>query len=118
MAPDRAEILNNSGWSLLVRGQWANALSKFERAASLDPESARISANLELARAAISDDLPQRRSGETEQAWAARLNDAGVIARLQGNSKKAVAAFTQAIQARSAYYDRAANNLALAKVAR
>ena len=118
LAPDRAEILNNSGWSLLVRGQWANALSKFERAASLDPESARISANLELARAAISDDLPQRRSGETEQAWAARLNDAGVIARLQGNSKKAVAAFTQAIQARSAYYDRAANNLALAKVAR
>jgi hypothetical protein len=37
---------------------------------------------------------------------------------VQGNNRKAVAAFTQAIQARSQYYARAANNLAMAQVAK
>jgi Flp pilus assembly protein TadD len=118
LAPDRAEVLNNIGWSLLVRGQWRNALAKFEQAAAIDPKSPRIAANLELARAAVTEDLPQRRAGESEGDWAARLNDAGVIARVQGNNRKAVAAFTQAIQARSQYYARAANNLAMAQVAK
>lgn len=118
LAPDRAEVLNNVGWSLLVRGQWRNALAKFEQAAAIDPKSPRIAANLELARAAVTEDLPQRRAGESEGDWAARLNDAGVIARVQGNNRKAVAAFTQAIQARSQYYARAANNLAMAQVAK
>ena len=118
LAPDRAEVLNNIGWSLLVRSQWSNALAKFEQAAAIDPKSPRIAANLELARAAVTEDLPLRRSGESETDWAARLNDAGVIARVQGNNRKAVAAFTQAIQARSEYYTRAANNLAMAQVAK
>ena len=118
LAPNRAEILNNSGWSLLARGRWADALQNFERAAAVDPKSPRIAANLELARAALSEELPERRAGESEKDWAARLNDAGVIARVQGNNKKAVAAFTQAIQARSEYYDRAVNNLATAQVPR
>ena len=118
LSPDRAEILNNLGWSLLARGQWADAFQNLERAAAIDPKSTRIAANLELARAAVTEDLPQRRAGESEIDWAARLNDAGVIARLQGNNKKAVAAFTQAIQARSEYYHRAANNLATAQAAR
>ena len=68
--------------------------------------------------ARVTEDLPKRRAGESDIDWAARLNDAGVIARLQGNNKKAVAAFTQAIQARSEYYHRAANNLATAQAAR
>ena len=118
LAPNRPEILNNSGWSLLARGRWADALQNFERAATIDPKSPRIAANLELARAALSEELPERRTGETEADWAARLNDAGVIAKLQGDNKKAVAAFTRAIQARSEYYDRAANNLASAQVAK
>ena len=118
LAPDRAEVLNNIGWSMLVRGRWASAVDKFERAAAISPKSARIAANLELARAAASESLPLRRQGESEADWAARLNDAGVIARVQGNNKKAVAAFTQAIEARSQYYARAANNLASAQVAR
>ena len=118
LAPNRAEILNNSGWSFLARGRWADALHNFELAAAIDPKSPRIAANLELARAALSEELPERRAGETEADWAARLNDAGVIAKAEGNNKKAVAAFTQAIQARSEYYDRAANNLAMAQVAK
>jgi Flp pilus assembly protein TadD len=118
LAPNRAEVFNNSGWSLLARGRWSEALAKFEQAAAIDPKSPRILANLELARAAVSEELPQRRSGEDDTDWAARLNDAGVMAKVQGNNRKAVAAFTRAIQARSEYYDRAANNLAMAQVPR
>ena len=118
LAPNRAEVFNNAGWSHLARGHWNEALAKFEQAYALDPKSSRIAANLELARTAMSEALPQRRAGESETSWAARLNDAGVIAKVQGNNRKAVAAFTQAIQARSDYYDRAANNLATAQAPR
>ena len=118
IAPNRAEVLNNFGWSLLARGRWSDALEKLERAAALDPKSERIAHNLELARAAMTEDLPQRRVGESDEGWAARLNDAGVIARVQGKRSKAVAAFSRAIEARSAYYERAANNLAIAQATR
>jgi Flp pilus assembly protein TadD len=118
LAPQRAEIFNNAGWSLLVRGRWDEALGKLEQAASLDPKSARIAQNLELARSAVSEALPARRAGETDTDWAARLNDAGVIAKVQGDNKKAAAAFAQAVEIRSQYYERAANNLAQVERAR
>jgi Flp pilus assembly protein TadD len=112
LAPNRAEVFNNMGWSMLIRGRWADAVKALERAAALDPRSQRIADNLELARAAVSEDLPQKRPGESDADWAARLNDAGVIAKVQGNTKKALAAFAQAIEVRSQYYARAANNMA------
>lgn len=113
LAPDRAEIANNIGWSLLLRGEWESAAAELERAATLDPTSPRIANNLELARAAVAADLPARLPNESDEAWAARLNDAGVAAAVRGDKAKAVSAFAQAIEARSHYYARAANNLAL-----
>lgn len=111
-APGEAAVANNQGWSMMLRGRWRDALPVLEKAKALDPKSDRIAANAELARTAIAEDLPQRRAGETNEAFAARLNDAGVIARLQGDRKRAVAAFTQALEARSSWFERAANNLA------
>lgn len=113
LAPDRAEVLNNKGWSLLLRGQWTDALALIERAASLDPKSPRIASNLELAQAAVATDLPKRKPGESDSDWAARLNDAGVIAASSGDRQRAIAAFAQAIEASSQWFERAANNLAL-----
>ena len=113
LAPRRAEPANNLGYSLMLRGRWGEALPVLEHAASLDPKSPRIAHNLELARMAIAKDLPQRRPGESDSDWAARLNDAGVVARLQGDNKRAVAAFARAIEARKTWFERAANNLAL-----
>jgi Flp pilus assembly protein TadD len=117
LAPERAEAANNFGWSLLIRGRWAEAVEQLERATTLDPNSPRIANNLDLARAAVSEDLPQRRRDESDSDWSARLNDAGVIARLRGEQKQAIAAFAQAIEARSLWFERAANNLALAQAA-
>ena len=111
IAPDDSEILNNQGWSQLLRGDWTQAVALFERASARDPQSSRIANNLELARAALSTDLPRRKAGEDDRAWAARLNDAGVAAELLGDKKRAVAAFAQALDASGSWYDRAANNL-------
>jgi len=108
---DESEIINNQGWSLLLRGDWERAESRFERASALDPHSTRIANNLELARGAVAAELPQRRVGEDDRAWAARLNDAGMAAQLMGNRQRAVAAFTQALEASGTWYARAANNL-------
>lgn len=113
LAGERAELLNNRGWSLLLRGDWAGSAPLLERAAGLAPGNRRIADNLELARAALAEDLPRRRAGESDSSWAARLNDAGVMALAQGERQRAVAAFAQAIEARSQWFDRAANNLAL-----
>ena len=115
VSPDRPEVLNNMGWSQLLQGEWEEGLALIERAAMLDPKSDRIADNLELARSALSGDLPRRRPGESDEEWAARLNDTGVVAVFRGDRQRAVAAFARALQARSEWFERAANNLALAE---
>lgn len=116
--PGRAEVLNNMGWSKLLRGEWAAAAALLERAAAADPKSRQIADNFELAKMAVAGSLPERRPGESDADWAARLNDAGVVARAQGNRSKAIAAFARAIEARSQWFDRAANNLAAVEAGR
>ena len=118
LAPDRIEILNNRGWSQLLRGNWVGAVAELERAAQLQRASERTVNNLELARAALASELPARRPGESEADWARRLNDAGMAARIMGDRTKAVAAFTQALQASGTWYARAANNLEAATASR
>lgn len=115
LAPKEGQVANNLGWSLLMRGEWQSAVAPLERAAALSPRSKRIADNLELARAAVAEELPKRRPLESDESWAARLNDAGVVAQLRGDRKRAIAAFSQALEARSEWFDRAANNLSLAE---
>ena len=96
----------------MLRGRWSDALASFERAAAINPKLPRLTNNLELARAAVAADLPQRMQGELDEAFAARLNDAGVVAAASGQVKRAEAAFAQAIELKSHWYGRAAENLA------
>jgi Flp pilus assembly protein TadD len=110
--PKRAEIPNNQGWSMMLRGRWDEAVIAFERAAAIDPKLPRLANNLELARAALAVDLPIRMQGESDEAYASRLNDAGVVAAAAGQPKRAEAAFAQAIELKSRWYARAADNLA------
>ncbi|HKU92717.1 MAG TPA: hypothetical protein VJP82_05150, partial [Sphingomicrobium sp.] len=105
------EVINNRGWSRLLRGDWQGAADFLQKAATLAPKSVRAANNLELARAALSADLPVRNPGESDRDWAARLNDAGMAAQLLGDRKRAIAAFTQALEASGSWYERAANNL-------
>ena len=110
--PSQAEVANNLGWSMMLQGRWAEALASFERAAGINPTLPRLANNLELARAAVAAELPQRLAGEDDDSFAARLNDAGVVAAASGQTKRAEAAFAQAIEVRSRWYARAAENLA------
>ena len=118
LAPGNALIANNRGWSLLLQGRWEESTAALERAVQIAPHLPRSAANLELARTATDVALPRRRAGESAEAWASRLNDAGVLAGLKGDRKKAVAAFSQALEARSQWFERAANNLKLAETQR
>jgi Flp pilus assembly protein TadD len=111
LAPNEARIVNNEGWSKLLRGDWGAAVPYLEQAVQLDSKSERIANNLELAKTALAADLPQRRAGEADHEWAVRLNDAGVVAELLGDKKRAIAAFTQALEASPVWYERASNNL-------
>ena len=110
--PTRAEVVNNQGWSLMLRGRWQDAAAAFERATEINPKLPRLLNNIELARAAVAADLPQRMNGESDVEYSARLNDAGVVATAAGQTKRAEAAFAQALEVRSQWYARAADNLA------
>lgn len=112
ISANHGEVANNRGWSLMLQGDWSGALVAFERAATLDPKLPRLANNLELARDAVAAGLPARVEGEPDDAYAARLNDAGVVAEAAGDTAKAKAAFTQAVQLRSRWYALAADNLA------
>lgn len=112
MEPGRAEIANNQGWSMMLRGRWSDALASFERAVVINPKLPRLANNLELARAAVAAALPPRMGGEGDEAYASRLNDAGVVAAAAGQRQRAEAAFAQAIELKSRWYNRAADNLA------
>lgn len=111
LAPNEFEPLNNHGWSLVLRRKWSAAVPFFERAVALNPKSNRARDNLDLARAAVAPELPDRAPGESGDAWAARLNDAGLAAAALGDKARATAAFTQALQVSGTWYARAANNL-------
>lgn len=117
LAPDQPEALNNLGWSYVMQGKWTKGADLLQQAAAHDPANSRIAANLELARAALADDLPQRRPGESNKQWSARLNDAGVAALARGQRSRATAAFTRAIEARLVWHERAWNNLQLSAAA-
>ncbi len=108
----RAEIPNNRGWSLMLRGRWSEALAAFDRAIALDPALPRLANNRELAAAALSADLPRRKDSESDEQFAARLNDAGVVAAASGDARRAEAAYAQAIALKSRWFGLAADNLA------
>ncbi len=112
LAADRPEVANNLGWSRLLRGDWQGADQALARAAAMQPDVMRTANNLDLARMALAGELPRQGAGESAATYAARLNDAGVAARLRGQKARARAAFAQAIEASGHWYARASANLA------
>ena len=112
LAPGRPQVLNNQAWSYLLRGHWAEAGELLRDAAGADPANPVIRANLDLAEAALASDLPSRRKGESADDYAARLNDAGVIAEAAGDRRRAIAAFANAVHLRPAWSGRVARNIA------
>jgi len=110
--PTQAAVANNRGWSMMLRGEWKQALVAFGEALRLNPALPRLANNLELARSALESDLSRRAVGESDDDYAARMNDAGVVAAAAGQQAKAKAAFAQAVELKSRWFTLAADNLA------
>ena len=111
LAPSQAQVANNQGWSLILRGDWKAAVVLLERAAAANPGSLKIRNNLDLATAALTEGLPSRAKGESNADYAARLNDAGVAAEMREEHARASAAFSRALMVNDIWYARAAQNL-------
>lgn len=117
-SPAEPATLNNAGWSQLARGRWAAAEALFRQAVAAQPASHLFANNLELARAALAAELPQRKARESDADYAARLNDAGVAAGLAGDKARAISAFARAVEVNRRWDQRAYNNLQAAQAAK
>ncbi len=113
LAPTSPELMNNYGWSLILQGRWSEAEAKLSDAFAIDPANRLIGNNLELARFGVAQALPAALPNENPSRYAARLNDAGVVALAQGDRARAQSAFARALEADSHWNLRAANNLQL-----
>ena len=110
--PESPAVASNLGWSFMLEGRWDEARAPLERALRADPRHVRATANLAMLDLLQARELPVRAPGEEDGAYARRLNDAGVAAVARGETSRAIAAFTRALEARPVYYERAASNLA------
>lgn len=111
LSPGRSEVANNRGWSRLLRGDWAGAATGFAAALAIDPGDRVARSNLDLARAALANDLPSRSESESDADYGRRLNDAGVMAAAAGQRERALAAFASSIDIRPTWSAIAAQNL-------
>jgi len=112
--PHDAAILNNHGYSLILRRRFADALAVFSRAAQAAPDDRVVRNNLELARA-LAGDYPQPIAAPdaTDDEQARKLNNAGYAAWLNGDIPAARALLARAIETRTSHYGLAERNLAI-----
>lgn len=108
--PDEPEILNNIGYSLVLRGKSADALPWLARAARLDPASSAIANNLVVA-SALNGAVPTLPASLPPVRAAAMLNNAGYAFWLNGDVRHGRQLLQQAVTASPTYYARAKNNL-------
>lgn len=113
LAPDKAAIWNNRGYSLLLQRRASEALAALDRAGALDPNNRRIAVNRQLARGMAGLYPSARGEHESSRDWAARLNNAGYGAWLAGDRPAARSLLARAIEASEVHYGQALVNLAL-----
>jgi tetratricopeptide (TPR) repeat protein len=109
-------VLNNLGYSLLVRHNYSEAADAFELALLRQPENERIQNNLDIARAAMGE-APKRNAKQSQSRWVERLNNSGYAAVLTGHEKTGSALLSNAVIGSSSMASKAAANLGW-KVAR
>ncbi|MGH7023758.1 MAG: tetratricopeptide repeat protein [Caulobacteraceae bacterium] len=109
-----AIVLNNRGYSHLLQKQTDLAVTDFVDALDKDPALAAARTNLRIAMA-IDGHYDRATMTGVGDDRAAVLNNVGLAAAIRGDYPKAEKLLNEAIQAKGAYYERAADNLQLAK---
>ena len=113
--PDEATLLNNAGLAYYLLGRYEDAVESFHRALLTGSGQPKIHNNLGLALAKLNryhDALESFRRASTEEE---AYNNLGVFYLSNGNAGSAVACFKKAIELSPRYYDKANDNLMLAK---
>jgi Flp pilus assembly protein TadD len=113
LAPDKAAIWNNRGYSLLLQRRAPEAVAALDRAAAIDPTSRRIAVNRQMARGMAGFYPRARGVNESSRDWATRLNNAGYAAWLAGDRPAARSLLARAVEASEVHYGRALANLVL-----
>jgi len=115
LRPDEASLLNNVGLSYYLLGRHEDAVRSFQRALLTGSAQPKIHNNLGLALAKLKryhDALESFRRGSSEEE---AYNNLGVYYLSSGQSEHAIACFKKAIELSPRYYDKANDNLKLAK---
>lgn len=105
-------VLNNRGFSFMLQGKLPEAVADFVAALGKKPDFTAARNNLRLA-VALKGEYDRAVNGAGDKA--AALNNAGFAAMLRGDYARAKDLLGQAVNAKGAYYGRAAANLESAK---
>lgn len=109
-----AIVLNNRGYSRMLQHRPREAVGDLITALQKAPDLAAARTNLRLA-LAMDGNYDKASAGSATDDRATLLNNAGFAAATMGDYQQAEKLLTEAVKARSAYYDRASDNLALVK---
>jgi Flp pilus assembly protein TadD len=115
LRPDEATLLNNVGLAYYLQGRYEDAVRSFQRALLTGSGQPKIHNNLGLALAKLHryhDALESFRRGSSEEE---AYNNLGVFYLSSGEAGQAIACFKKAIELSQRYYDKANDNLTLAK---
>ena len=115
LRPDEAALLNNVGLAYYLVGRYEDAVRSFQRALLTGSGQPKIHNNLGLALAKLNrfhDALESFRQASSEEE---AYNNLGVFYLSSGETGNAVACFKKAIELSPRYYDKANENLTLAK---
>lgn len=115
LRPDEATLLNNVGLAYYLVGRYEDAVRSFQRALLTGSGQPKIHNNLGLALAKLNryhDALESFRRGSSEEE---AYNNLGVFYLSSGEAGQAMACFKKAIEISTRYYEKANDNLLLAK---
>jgi Flp pilus assembly protein TadD len=109
-----AIVVNNRGYSYLLRNRLDEATADFVEALRQRPDLEAARTNLRLA-IALKGEYARATAGAQKDTEAAMLNNAGFAALVRGDYTKAEALLQQAMARKGEYYDLAAANLELVR---
>jgi Flp pilus assembly protein TadD len=107
-------VINNRGYSYLLRNRLDDATTDFVEALRLRPELGAARTNLRLA-LALKGEYTRATAGAPKDTEAVLLNNAGFAALVRGDYTQAEALLQKAMERKGEYYDLAAANLELVR---
>lgn len=111
LEPGRSVGYNNLGFNYLLQGRYADAISMFSHALTIDPANVRYKNNLATAFLLSNQELRALQLFEDTLGKPAAYNNIGYLYMTQGSWDKAEKAFRKALELNPVFYMRAQQNL-------